>query len=255
MVMKKVFLLLFVLLLFSLLFLKGAPNKEHSEAVYSFLPLCGSSCHVVNHTYYTLCYNEKHEQAAWVYYVLSDSMIAGNAVRKNYFLRDSLVLSVTPSHSTYTNSGYDRGHLLPAADMKWNQFAMDETFLMSNVSPQNPYFNRNGLWRKLETKVREWVVNHNPLIIIVGGILTDDLPKLGGKTVSVPKYYFKIILNEQDFSSVSFLLENKKDNGLLSSFVVSVDSIEQISGLDFFHFLPDSLENDMEKTVDLSDWF
>ena len=102
---------------------------------------------------------------------------------------------------------------------------MDETFLMSNVSPQNPYFNRNGLWRKLETKVREWVVNHNPLIIIVGGVLTDDLPKLGGKTVSVPKYYIKIILNEQYFSSVSFLLENKKDAGLLSSFVVSVDSI------------------------------
>ena len=79
--MKKVFVLLFVLLLFSLLFLKEQPKKEHTEAVYSFLPLCGSSCRVVNHTYYTLCYNEKHEQAAWVYYVLSDSMIAGNAVR------------------------------------------------------------------------------------------------------------------------------------------------------------------------------
>ena len=100
--------------------------------------------------------------------------------------------------------------------------------------------------------MREWVVNHNPLIIIVGGVLTDDLPKLGGKTVSVPKYYFKIIFDKK---AVSFLLENKKNSGLLSGFVVSVDSIEQISGLDFFHFLPDSLENDMEKTADLSDWF
>ncbi len=247
--MKKIFLLLFVFL-----FLNEQPKKERPETIYSFLPLGDSACSMVSHTYYTLCYNEKHEQAAWVYYVLNDSMIVEN-VKKTFFLKDSLVVPRTLSHSAYTNSGYDRGHLLPAADMKWNQLAMDETFLMSNVSPQNPYFNRNGLWRKLETKVREWVVNHNPLIIIVGGVLTDDLPKLGGKTVSVPKYYFKIILNEQDFSSVSFLLENKKDTSLLSSFVVSVDSIKQISGLDFFHFLPDSLENDMEKTADLSDWF
>ena len=222
--MKKIFLLLFVFLLLSFLFLNEQPKKERPETIYSFLPLGDSACSMVSHTYYTLCYNEKHEQAAWVYYVLNDSMIVEN-VKKSYFLKDSLVVPRTLSHSAYTNSGYDRGHLLPAADMKWNQLAMDETFLMSNVSPQNPYFNRNGLWRKLETKVREWVVNHNPLIIIVGGVLTDDLPKLGGKTVSVPKYYFKIILNEQDFSSVSFLLENKKDAGLLSSFVVSVDSI------------------------------
>jgi len=255
MVMKKVFLLLFVLLLFSLLFLKESLNKEHSEAVYSFLPLCGSSCRVVNHAYYTLCYNEKHEQAAWVYYVLSDSMIAGNAVRKNYFLRDSLVLSGTPSHSAYTNSGYDRGHLLPAADMKWNQLAMDETFLMSNVSPQNPYFNQNGLWRKLETKVREWAVNRNRLIVVVGGVLTDDLPKLDGQNVSIPKYYFKIILDEKDFSSISFLLENKTNSGLLSDFTVSVDSIEQIGGIDFFTFLPDSLEAAIEQGTGLSAWF
>jgi len=253
--MKKLILLLFVFLLLSLLFLSEQPKKDPPETIYSFLPLGDSACSVVSHTYYTLCYNEKHEQAAWVYYVLNDSMIVGNAKRKSYFLKDSFVVSGTISHSAYTNSGYDRGHLLPAADMKWNQLAMDETFLMSNVSPQNPYFNRNGLWRKLETKVREWVVNRNPLIIIVGGVLTDDLPKLGGKTVSVPKYYFKIIFDKKAFSSVSFLLENKRNTGLLSGFVVSVDSIEQISGLDFFHFLPDSLENDMEKTADLSDWF
>ena len=253
--MNKVFLLLFVLLLLSLLFLNKQAKKEHSEPVYSFLPLGDSVCSVVSHTYYTLCYNEKHEQAAWVYYVLSDSMIIGVAKRKNYFLKDSLVISSTLSHGAYTNSGYDRGHLLPAADMKWDQLAMDETFLMSNVSPQNPYFNRNGLWRKLETKVREWVVTRNRLIIVVGGVLSVDLPKLDGQNVSVPKYYFKIILDEKDFSSVSFLLENKITSGLLSDFVVSVDSVEQISGVDFFNFLPDSLEAAIEKSVGFDAWF
>ena len=138
--MKKLFLVLFVLLLVSLLFLSPQEKKEQAEAVYSFLPLSDSVCVVVNHTYYSLCYHEKHEQAAWVYYVLSDSMVIGNAKRKRYFSKDVLVKTETASHNDYANSGYDRGHLLPAADMKWGQLAMDETFLMNNVSPQNPLF-------------------------------------------------------------------------------------------------------------------
>ncbi|MBC8266212.1 MAG: DNA/RNA non-specific endonuclease [Flavobacteriales bacterium] len=253
--MKKVFVFLCVLLLVSLLFFGLQSKKEQPKIVNDFLPFCDSVCVVVNHTYYTLCYNEKHEQAAWVYYVLCDSMILGNAKRKNYFSKDALVFSGTPSHNSYTNSGYDRGHLLPAADMKWNQLAMDETFLMSNVSPQNPYFNQNGLWRKLESKVREWAENRKELIVIVGGVLSDGLPKLDGEDISIPKYYFKIILDKTDFSSSSFLLENSNTSGLLSDFVVSVDSIERISGLDFFTFLPDSLENRIEKSADLSAWF
>ena len=156
---------------------KPARKKEQTEVVYRLLPLSDSVCVVVNHTYYSLCYHEKHEQAAWVYYVLSDSMIIGNAKRKRYFSKDVLVKTETASHNDYTNSGYDRGHLLPATDMKWSQLAMDETFLMSNVSPQNPSFNRNGLWRKLETKVREWVVSKEELVVVVGGVLTDGLPK------------------------------------------------------------------------------
>ena len=78
--MKKIFLLLFV-------FLNEQPKKERPETIYSFLPLGDSACSMVSHTYYTLCYNEKHEQAAWVYYVLNDSMIVGNAKRKSYFLK------------------------------------------------------------------------------------------------------------------------------------------------------------------------
>ena len=253
--MKKLHLLLFILLLVSLLFLGEQPKKESSASIYSFLPFSGSVCAVVNHTYYSLCYHEKHEQAAWVYYVLSDSMIIGNAKRKRYFSKDVLVKTETASHNHYTGSGYDRGHLLPAADMKWSQLAMDETFLMSNVSPQKPSFNRNGLWRKLETKVREWVVSKEELIVIVGGILTDGLQKLPNQKVSIPKYYFKIIMDKKDFSSVSFLLENTPGVGLLSDFVVSVDSIEQLTDIDFFNSLPDSLENSIEKSVDLNSWF
>ena len=109
--MKKIFLLLFVFL-----FLNEQPKKERPETIYSFLPLGDSACSMVSHTYYTLCYNEKHEQAAWVYYVLNDSMIVEN-VKKSYFLKVSLVVPRTLSHSAYTNSGYARGHLLPAADM------------------------------------------------------------------------------------------------------------------------------------------
>ena len=103
--------------------------------------------------------------------------------------------------------------------------------------------------------MREWVVSKEELIVIVGGILTDGLQKLPNQKVSIPKYYFKIIMDKKDFSSVSFLLENTPGVGLLSDFVVSVDSIEQLTDIDFFTSLPDSLENSLEKSVDLSSWF
>jgi len=182
-------------------------------------------------------------------------MITGSATRKNYFSKDSLVSTGSASYYDYKNSGFDRGHLLPAADMKWSQKAMDETFFMSNISPQNPYFNRYGLWRKSESLVRNWVKEKKELIVVVGGVLSNSLTKLSSSDISVPKYFYKIILDKSDFSSVAFLLENTKNTGTLSDFVVCIDSIEQISGLDFFPNLTDSLKNKIEVKCNLEGWF
>ena len=132
--MKKLLLISFGLFVVVLLFSNLKPKNQNPSISYDFLPLCSVGCERVNHSFFTLCYNENHEQAAWVYYVLNDNMITGSATRKNYFSKDSLVSTGSASYYDYKNSGFDRGHLLPAADMKWSQKAMDETFFMSNMN-------------------------------------------------------------------------------------------------------------------------
>jgi endonuclease G len=106
----------------------------------------------IKHTYYTLSYSETDKQAEWVAYYLTPASINGLQKRSSKFLPDPL-LSNPLGPNSYTKSGYDRGHLCPAADMKLNAVSMTESFYMSNMSPQVPSFNR-GIWSKLEDKVR-----------------------------------------------------------------------------------------------------
>ena len=258
--MKRFFLLVLLILLVVFVFFsfrKTIPTEVFSvnNIVYGLFPVSSDNCELITHDYYSLCYNEKHEQATWVYYLLSDSMIVGPAERKNYFSPDTLVSTKTVTYTAYKNSGFDRGHLLPAADMKWSQEAMNETFYMSNISPQNPYFNRSGLWRKSESKVRDWVKTKGALHVFVGGVLSNELTKLPEQNISVPFYFYKILFDESNNSTVAFLLENKKVEGELINFVVSIDSIETLTKIDFFSSLPDSLENSIEKTTALKGWF
>jgi hypothetical protein len=110
---------------------------------------------IISHTAYLLSYNEEHEQANWVAYMLTSSKLGSGLERSNRFLEDPLVASGTATNADYAKSGYDRGHLAPAADMSWSMQVMQESFYYSNMSPQLPGFNR-GIWKKLEEKVRDW---------------------------------------------------------------------------------------------------
>jgi len=137
-----------------------------------FLPV--PSTNVIKHTYYTLSYNEAFEQANWVYYTLTDSMVINSGEeRSNSFKMDKMVVTYSAKSSDYTKSGYDRGHLCPAADMGFNPVAMEESFLMSNISPQKPEFNR-GIWKELETEVREWAKKEHKLYIVTGPVFKDN---------------------------------------------------------------------------------
>ena len=114
---------------------------------------------LVTHLGYSLSYNEKHEQANWVFYELTIDEVLGSIKRKDQFRADPNIKTGSASLSDYKRSGYDRGHLAPAADMKWSSKAMSESFFMSNMSPQTPSFNR-GIWKKLENLVRKWAVEN-----------------------------------------------------------------------------------------------
>lgn len=219
-----------------------------------FLPTPAN--HIVRHTYYTLSYNEAYEQANWVYYSLTDSMILNSGEeRNNNFKMDKLVTTISAKSSDYTHSGYDRGHLCPAADMGFSSVAMDESFLMSNISPQVPDFNR-GIWKELETTVRKWVLKEHQLYIVAGPVFKDSKGSIGKEEVLVPGYYFKIIYDPTDQPKlIAFVIPNEKSDRPLTDFAVTADEAEQLTGIDFFSQLPDDKENKLEGKIQLAGWF
>ncbi|MEZ5071122.1 MAG: DNA/RNA non-specific endonuclease [Bacteroidales bacterium] len=185
---------------------------------------------------FDLGYNEEFEQAAWVIYVLTRLEIeASHADRSDNFRSDEALSMGSASLSDYRNSGYDRGHLAPAADMKWSEEAMSESFLMSNMSPQNGSFNR-GIWKKLEEQVRDWALEMDSLLVISGPVLDSIDTFIGDNEVGVPKYYFKVLadLSPPEYEMIAFLMPNAGSSESLLHFAVTVDSLEAFTGYDFF---------------------
>ncbi len=210
---------------------------------------------VVKHQYYTLLYNEKHEQAEWVAYKLLKKYVEGEVKRQNNFRPDPDVITGSAVPADYKNSGYDRGHLAPAGDFKFSTEAMSESFFMSNMSPQVHDFNA-GIWEQLESKCRTWAKQRGKIYIVSGPILQDDLPTIGAKNqVSVPKEYFKVILDPEKKQMIGFIMQNRMSFKQVPTYAIAVDEIEKRTGIDFFPYLPDEEEDAMESQVKTNEWF
>lgn len=212
-----------------------------------------SSGEIVKHTYYTLAYSEENEQAYWVYYVLTPELINGNQTRTDDFRADPLVSTGSASLADYSGSGYDRGHLCPAADMSLNKTSMSESFFLSNMSPQVPGFNR-GKWSSLEDQVRKWALASDGLDIATGPIFKDNIGSIGTNSVTIPGFYYKVLYSEKKKIMIGLILPNASSSKSLDQFVVTVDQIESQTGIDFFSGLEDTAENLLEGSVNTSVW-
>ncbi len=210
---------------------------------------------VVDHKYYALSYAEKYEQAEWVAYRLHKDHISYITLERPYFIQDDKVNTGSADWVNFKNSGYTKGHLLPAADRKFSIEAYNETFLTSNVSPQIYEFNA-GVWLLLEEQIRDWVLEYDELFIITGGILTPDLETIGYENVAVPKYFYKIILDyrEPEIKAIAFIMPHEDNDAPIYEFVTSIDQIENLTNIDFFPALPDELENQLENSSDYKKW-
>jgi endonuclease G len=220
------------------------------------LPAGAENGQIVDHDYFTLSYNEAHEQANWVMYKLPASYVSGESVQRSENFRiDPEITTGSATPDDYKRSGFDRGHLLPAADMGWSPEAMSPTFLMSNMSPQAPSFNR-GIWKKLEARVREWAIEDGLIYVVTGPVLRDGLPEIGDDRVSVPHHFYKVILDyqEPEIKGIGFVMANRKSTLDIWHYVVSIDSVEKLTQLDFFPALPDELEQEIESTVNIIVW-
>lgn len=229
------------------------PNHT-SEFELDLLPATTTGT-IIQHSYYTLSYREEHEQAEWVAYALNKNQIVNNEFDRPYFIEDAAVESGSADWKNYKNSGYDKGHLCPAGDRRFSYEAYSETFLTSNISPQNREFN-SGIWNFLEQKVRTWAKKYDGVFIITGGVLNENLPAIGYEKVSVPDQFYKIIFDPtaSPYKVIAFLIPNQPTSESFYKYVVNVDHIEELTGIDFFPQLPDPLESDLESKIDLKSW-
>jgi endonuclease G, mitochondrial len=219
------------------------------------IPFSNSTDRVIDHLGYSFLYNEAHEQASWVAYELTKLETDKLYDRTNKFLCDPLVKSETACNADYLRSGFDKGHLAPAADMGWSATAMKESFYFSNMSPQDPSFNR-GIWKRLEELVRDWAIQNNSIYIVTGPVLSEGLLTIGANKVSIPKFYYKVILDytEPEIKSIAFIMPNAGSKDNLQNYAVSIDNVEKATGIDFFPSLPDEQENEIEKELCVACW-
>ncbi len=215
-----------------------------------------SSGELIKHQFYTLSYVEKYEQAEWVSYELTKkSLQKPNVKRTDWFEVDAKVSTGSAKHSDYSGSGYTRGHLVPAGDMAFDKEAMEETFLMSNMSPQLRAFN-NGIWRELEEQVRDWVYQNDKLCIISGPVFKKDIKRLKRGNVAVPDAFFKVIADTElpDQKGVAFLIPHAASDKPLQDFMITIDSLESITGINFFNTQNQSWDEKMETKFNGSSW-
>jgi len=224
---------------------------SHSQ---EYLPTSTTNHQIIKHSYYILSYLEEHEQAEWVTYKLTSEMITGNISRTDNFRVDTDVTTGSATLVDYKGSGFDRGHLCPAGDMSFSSTAMSESFFLSNMSPQDPSFNR-GIWKKLESLVRSWAGIEHEIIVVTGTIFIENKGTIGPNQVAIPGYYYKVIYDlTGEQKMIEFILPNEKSTKDLKEYAVSVDYVEELTGIDFFYELDDDKEEALESSESISDW-
>ena len=226
---------------------ESSNDKTNSSwmTVNDFLPK--SKGEIVHHYTYSLAYSEEYEQARWTAHVLKSRDINSKDYKRPYFEIDNEVTTGAAHWKNYKKSGYDRGHLVPAGDRKASTQAYNETFLTSNISPQKHDFNA-GIWNDLEKQVRGYALDYGDVYVVTGPVLKTGLKTIGDEKVAVPEAFFKIVYRKthKGGAMTGYLIPSNITNKDPQDFVVAIDQIEQLTGIDFFSQLEDEIENDLE---------
>lgn len=255
---------LWIVIVFALIFLLGrfiyndlypAPKIEIQAQGLTDVKLPSGMKNVVCHySGFTSYFNPETHIPNCVAYEIIESETTGDEPRKKSFEADHTIDGCAES-SDYRNSGYDRGHMAPAADMKWSKVAMDESFLMTNICPQVKSLN-SGIWHRLEQRVREWAARDSSIIVVCGPIFTPGKPveHIGEIGVAVPHRFFKALYAPGRNIGIAFIFDNDKVKGELRKYAVTIDSVERETGLDLFYNLPDDIENEVENQCNYKLW-
>ena len=229
-------------------------NRPDPTVPVNMLP-SSTTGEIVHHTYYSLSYSEDHEQAEWVAYEITrDRLNAKWVERATTFRPDPNVRTESATPRDYSGSGYDRGHLVPAADMAFDSLAMHESFFMSNISPQERAFN-GGVWRELEECVRDWARQFQHVYVVTGPVLSrPGKAQIGFSKVTVPAAYYKVVLAPKQHRAIAFVLPNTVSDRPLLEYACTIDHVESVTGIDFFPKLLTGLDEELEGSLDKDAW-
>lgn len=218
-------------------------------------PVTNDSCQIIHNTGFSLGYSDKYKQARWLMYRLKWTQLQGTTEKTTSWAEDPKLITASTTKEDYKKSGYVKGQLCPYQDMKWSSNGLAECYYFTNVVPIIYEFD-NGIWSRLEYQVRKWAKANKEVYIVTGGHLKDGLDKIGVNQITAPKWFYKVVLDyrEPDIKAIGFLMPNRKIGKHVKKFVVSVDSIESLTGIDFFPNLPDDIEQKVESNVNINRW-
>lgn len=237
---------------------KGLPEKQNVESKrYSNLEIpdvpSPLKSQIKSYSGFTLSFNPDNRTPNWVGWELLASETDGQQSRSNKFWQDESLRNC-PTSEDYSRSGYDRGHMCPAADQKWSAQAMADCFVMANMCPQDHALNA-GAWQTLEKKERAWAKRDGAIVIVAGPIYeSSDKKRING--IRVPSAFFKVLCAPyiDEPRAIAFVYPNMTSPGNMEQYAMSVDEVEKITGFDFFPTLPDKLENEIESKYSFREW-
>ena len=225
----------------------GLENPIYEEAFFKQL---------IIHKGFQIVFNTTTLIPEWAAYELTKEEAEGESPRGRHFTVDPEVNGPQGDNDDYRNSGWDRGHMVPAGDMKADEQMMRESFYFSNICPQNRNLN-GGDWRTLEELCRQYAIQYGRVYVVCGPIIGNNIyGRLGAHQIVIPDAFFKVILTIRDgkYEGIGFIMNNEAGHRKLNAYVKTIDEVEEVTGLDFFHLLPDKIENEIEAKYNLATW-
>ena len=201
-------------------------------------------------------YNTERLIPNGVAYELTAEEVAGQAPRAKGFGMDMDYSGKQAMREDYSGTGWDKGHMAPSADMKWSQAAMNESFYLTNICPQNHDLNGRD-WHTLEKHVRNWALAYGSVWVVCGPYVSDNhYGTIGAQDVMVPDGFFKAVLRKdgRKFKSIAFLFENDGREQSYREVIVSVNDVEALINYDLFTNLNNLIEEEVESQADLREW-
>ena len=220
---------------------------------YAKVP-AGTPEQIVEYEGFRVSFNKDNRTANWVAWELLGSETNGMEKRSDDFWCDTSVEGC-PDIPDYKKSGFDRGHLCPAADQKWSPVAMHDCFSFANMAPQDHSLN-SGAWQTLEKKERLWAQRDSAIVIIAGPIYQPSDKNYIGSGVRVPSAFYKVIIAPylDEPRGIGFIYPNMSSPGNMKDYSMTIDEVEKITGIDFFPNLPDEIENKIESVASFNEW-